>query len=498
MLFSRADRRREAQHQAADVRIRCRRGCGGLCPRRPLPRRDRGRCRSRAAARFFAREDRGYRVMRELRDAIVFTVQNLLTDAPFSRLDLVSCRNLLIYLQADAQEKVLSVLHFALREEGVPVPRRLRDRRQAVRSLRADFPIAAPVIAASGMAGRARRRSQPGSASARAHSGRASRAGWSRDAPASATSPSARCSNAHAPAAVLVNRKHRGLYFFGPTDRYLPVAAGEATRDCSPWRATVSREAPDRDPARARATRASASGAPASGATATSSRSASRPSRCCTTATSCCSSASSTNRGARSCAQPRDAGRTRACCRTRAGTRSHAEGTREHDPRPRSHQPGTHGDQRRGDVGQRGVPVDQRGAGNVEGGAAVAQRRAHHAQQPAARDGRATAQDRQRPAEHREQHRRRDPVPRREPQHPVLHAGRDVAVQHHRLRRRPTARRSRDPLHRHRFPRRCPHRAGEPRDADARDPQQPEHLVFLHHLAVPALRKIRSKASSSR
>ena len=50
---------------------------------------------------------------------MVFTVQDLLVDPPFSRLDFVSCRNLLIYLSPEAQEKVIAMFHFALREGGV-------------------------------------------------------------------------------------------------------------------------------------------------------------------------------------------------------------------------------------------------------------------------------------------------------------------------------------------------------------------------------------------
>ena len=69
-------------------------------------------------ARFFTREDRGYRVSRELRTAVIFSVHDLVADAPFSRLDLVSCRNLLIYLRPEVQQKVLSLFHFALREGG--------------------------------------------------------------------------------------------------------------------------------------------------------------------------------------------------------------------------------------------------------------------------------------------------------------------------------------------------------------------------------------------
>ena len=70
-------------------------------------------------ARFFAKEEHGYRVSPELRAAVVFTVQDVLADPPFSRLDLVSCRNLLIYLRPEAQAKVISLFHFALREGGI-------------------------------------------------------------------------------------------------------------------------------------------------------------------------------------------------------------------------------------------------------------------------------------------------------------------------------------------------------------------------------------------
>ena len=56
-------------------------------------------------ARFFTKEDHSYQVVRELRETVVFTGHSLLTDAPFSRLDLISCRNLFIYLSAEAQRK---------------------------------------------------------------------------------------------------------------------------------------------------------------------------------------------------------------------------------------------------------------------------------------------------------------------------------------------------------------------------------------------------------
>jgi two-component system CheB/CheR fusion protein len=68
---------------------------------------------------FFIREEGGYRVTPELRASIVFVVQDVLADPPFSRVDLVSCRNLLIYLKPDAQVKVIALLRFALRPRGI-------------------------------------------------------------------------------------------------------------------------------------------------------------------------------------------------------------------------------------------------------------------------------------------------------------------------------------------------------------------------------------------
>ena len=68
--------------------------------------------------RFFVREGDEYRVRREVRDGLLFTVHNILRDPPFSAVDLVSCRNLLIYLNRTAQERVMQLLHFSLRPGG--------------------------------------------------------------------------------------------------------------------------------------------------------------------------------------------------------------------------------------------------------------------------------------------------------------------------------------------------------------------------------------------
>ncbi|HEY9064835.1 MAG TPA: PAS domain S-box protein, partial [Burkholderiaceae bacterium] len=64
--------------------------------------------------RFFVKEHRGYRVRRELREMVLFAVHDVLKDSPFSRQELVACRNLLIYLNREAQSRALDTFHFAL------------------------------------------------------------------------------------------------------------------------------------------------------------------------------------------------------------------------------------------------------------------------------------------------------------------------------------------------------------------------------------------------
>ena len=69
-------------------------------------------------SRFFLRTDKGYQVARQVRDIIVFARHNLGTDPPFSHLDLVTSRNVLIYMQTPLQKRVVRVFHYALRHDG--------------------------------------------------------------------------------------------------------------------------------------------------------------------------------------------------------------------------------------------------------------------------------------------------------------------------------------------------------------------------------------------
>jgi two-component system CheB/CheR fusion protein len=69
--------------------------------------------------RFFARAEKGYQISRQIREMVVFARHNLGKDPPFSRLDLISCRNVLIYLQPALQKKIVRVFHYALNPAGM-------------------------------------------------------------------------------------------------------------------------------------------------------------------------------------------------------------------------------------------------------------------------------------------------------------------------------------------------------------------------------------------
>ncbi len=193
-------------------------------------------------ARFFVREESGWRANADLRAAIVFTVQNVLVDPPFSRLDLISCRNLLIYLQPDAQAQVLAAFHFALGDGGILL-----------------FGSAENVIAPEGRfealakAERIYRRIGRGSTVSADPLTRPTpvRPGEERHPrkptlsskhsptqPAVPVRPAALAElgrrlvmEAYAPASVLVDASNAVVFSLGPTDRFLRLPPGHATQD---------------------------------------------------------------------------------------------------------------------------------------------------------------------------------------------------------------------------------------------------------------------------
>ncbi len=69
--------------------------------------------------RFFTKEESQYRVSKEIREMVIFAPQNVIMDPPFTKLDILTCRNLLIYLSADLQKKLLPLFHYSLNPGGV-------------------------------------------------------------------------------------------------------------------------------------------------------------------------------------------------------------------------------------------------------------------------------------------------------------------------------------------------------------------------------------------
>ena len=179
-------------------------------------------------ARFFAKDDHGYRVSAELRSTVIFTIQDVISDPPFSRLDLISCRNLLIYLDHEAQAKVISLFHFALRKGG--------------------FLLLGSAETAGNIEGRFEIVSKPMRIYRNIGRGPAGEFGLgASDAsktPARAiqnqnpTNPAALADlcrrlvlENYAPAAVLIDRKNECIFSMGPTERYLRVSPGHPTHD---------------------------------------------------------------------------------------------------------------------------------------------------------------------------------------------------------------------------------------------------------------------------
>lgn len=70
-------------------------------------------------ARYFVEDEKGYRVSKAIREMVVFAPQNIIMDPPFTKLDLLSCRNLLIYLGPELQKKLIPLFHYALSPNGV-------------------------------------------------------------------------------------------------------------------------------------------------------------------------------------------------------------------------------------------------------------------------------------------------------------------------------------------------------------------------------------------
>jgi two-component system CheB/CheR fusion protein len=76
---------------------------------------------SKLLGRYFTKEDDKYRINQEIREMVIFAPKNLVMDPPFTKLDMLTCRNSLIYLEADLQKKLLPLFHYSLLPNGVLV-----------------------------------------------------------------------------------------------------------------------------------------------------------------------------------------------------------------------------------------------------------------------------------------------------------------------------------------------------------------------------------------
>jgi two-component system CheB/CheR fusion protein len=176
--------------------------------------------------RFFTKEERGCRVNTEIREMVIFATQNLIMDPPFTKLDILSCRNLLIYLAPEMQKKLIPLFHYSLNPDGIlmlgsaetvgtftdfftPLSNKLRIFRRTESALRSEpieFPssFAPPLPAGTGV----------------------------RPVPKSHHSFQSLADQLilghYSPAAVLVSDKGNILYVSGRTGKYLEPAAGKA------------------------------------------------------------------------------------------------------------------------------------------------------------------------------------------------------------------------------------------------------------------------------
>jgi len=180
--------------------------------------------------RFFVAGDGVYQIRKEVRDLCTFSIHSVVRDPPFSRIDLISCRNLLIYLDTELQARVIPAFHYALVPEGylllgsaemvtrhnelfalVDKEHRVFQRRNTPGPLLQVSPLAISGRHTTGMAPRQR----------------GALTGWSSIAQAAKD----RILERHAPAFVVVTADGEVVHFSSRTGRYLEPAVGMPTRD---------------------------------------------------------------------------------------------------------------------------------------------------------------------------------------------------------------------------------------------------------------------------
>jgi two-component system CheB/CheR fusion protein len=175
--------------------------------------------------RFFIKEGINYRMSKKVRECVVFATHNIVSDPAFSRLDLISCRNLLIYLDQEAQRRVMPVFHYALREGGFLI----LGSAESLAHLERQFQAVSPKWRIFRRIGASRPDRPPPPFPLEPP-------GKIRVRPPVGLHPPARSLTEIAqqlaldrfgPASALLDRQYRVLVLSGPTDRFLRVPSGE-------------------------------------------------------------------------------------------------------------------------------------------------------------------------------------------------------------------------------------------------------------------------------
>jgi two-component system CheB/CheR fusion protein len=178
--------------------------------------------------RFFVREERGYRVCKQIREMVIFARHNLITDPPFTKLGFLSCRNLLIYLEPELQRRLLALFHYSLNPGGVLL----------LGTAESTGPASRLFTSFAGKAHLYRRavitdaldqlELPPVFGHTRAETVEAEAAASTEDAPSLSVLADRLLRQQYTPAAVLVTREGDIVYVGGKTGKYLEPAAGKA------------------------------------------------------------------------------------------------------------------------------------------------------------------------------------------------------------------------------------------------------------------------------
>jgi two-component system CheB/CheR fusion protein len=175
---------------------------------------------------FFLREENACRVKKQIREMVVFATQDLVKDAPFSKLDLVTCRNVLIYMNTLLQKRILPLFHYTLNPDGymflgtsetigeftdlfgtVDFKWKIFRRKKGVANMRIEHP-ALPLVNLTGQQAKDERKFVPTPVNIRQMAERT-------------------ILQEYAPPCVMVDEKFDVLYFNGDTDKYLSMPTGE-------------------------------------------------------------------------------------------------------------------------------------------------------------------------------------------------------------------------------------------------------------------------------